>query len=75
MWSYKGQILQQFKGHKGKSIWSICVDKGEKLVFTGGGDNSVRMWSLLASQGKEANTKSLDLKVTVLFHRPFFSVA
>lgn len=64
MWSYKGHIIQKFKGHKGKSIWSMCVDKGEKSVFTGGGDNSVRMWSLEKGETtKEENTKSLNLQV------------
>ena len=86
MWSYAGKVVQKLKGHKGKSIWSLCIkegmqqnemsrtgvkhlgkvqlpikgdnqksskeDNGDKgsysatVVFTGGGDNSIRMWSV-----------------------------
>ena len=65
VWSYQGHILQKLKGHKGKSIWSMCIDMAEKHVLTGGGDNSVRMWSLdrPAEQTSGEENTSLDLQV------------
>ncbi|XP_052225658.1 WD repeat-containing protein 6-like isoform X3 [Dreissena polymorpha] len=65
IWSYEGRMIHKFKGHKGKSIWSVCIDKGEKLVFTSGGDHSVRAWSLQAAQAavKQTETSTLDLQL------------
>lgn len=46
----------------------MCIDKGQKHVFTGGGDNSVRVWSLEEKEAtKEENSKSLDLQVKEKF--------
>ncbi|XP_052770439.1 WD repeat-containing protein 6-like [Mya arenaria] len=112
VWSYEGQIIQKLKGHKGKSIWSLCAGKGNNtdikggnqeyskgrnsvvnregiqdqsmasnssylkvkgdeenresnLVFTGGGDNSIRMWRLQNQQEvhlkNETHTLNLQL--------------
>jgi len=43
----------------------MCIDMGEKHVLTGGGDNSVRMWSLdrPAEQTSGEENTSLDLQV------------
>lgn len=30
----------------GKSIWSLAVDQNKQVISTGGGDGSVRLWSL-----------------------------
>ncbi|ESO81945.1 hypothetical protein LOTGIDRAFT_170485 [Lottia gigantea] len=44
VWNYDGEVLNRFKGHKGKSIWSIdCTDD---IIVTGGGDNSIRLWKI-----------------------------
>lgn len=65
LWSCSGRVLKKFKGHKGKSIWSMCVDKGENFVITGGGDNSVRLWQLQQQEQESSNsrTRSLDLQI------------
>ncbi|KAL4231612.1 WD repeat-containing protein 6 [Mactra antiquata] len=63
VWSYSGKVIQKFKGHKGKSIWSMCVDKEEKNIVTGGGDNSIRIWSLNDVNNKLPCVTSLDLKL------------
>ena len=63
-------MIDKFKGHKGKSIWSLAVDKGENHVVTGGGDHSIRLWKL-QQLGKGGNSecveKDLDLEV-LWFH-------
>lgn len=32
VWSYSGTNLHSLKGHKGKSIWSMAVDRENKTV-------------------------------------------
>ncbi|XP_046362387.2 WD repeat-containing protein 6-like [Haliotis rufescens] len=62
VWDYAGNILHKFKGHKGKSIWSLACDKSGKFVVTGGGDASIRMWLLDdADHHQEAPQLSLSL--------------
>ena len=46
VWGYDGNIHRKFKGHQGKSIWSMTATEDEKFLVTGGGDASVRLWSL-----------------------------
>ena len=42
----EGTLVRKFSGHEGKSIWSCAADNDTSTVFTGGGDGSVRSWSL-----------------------------
>uniref|UniRef100_K1QY02 tRNA (34-2'-O)-methyltransferase regulator WDR6 n=1 Tax=Magallana gigas TaxID=29159 RepID=K1QY02_MAGGI len=65
VWNYEGDVLQKFKGHRGKSIWSLSVDEKERYVVTGGGDTSVRLW-YLSSRSERSNyvTQSLQLQQT-----------
>ncbi|OWF38296.1 WD repeat-containing protein 6-like [Mizuhopecten yessoensis] len=44
VWDNQGKITQRFKGHKGKSIWSLAVEDTGKFAVTGGGDSSIRLW-------------------------------
>lgn len=32
VWGYDGRTINVFKGHKGKSIWSVAVDRMNKIV-------------------------------------------
>ncbi|XP_061194456.1 tRNA (34-2'-O)-methyltransferase regulator WDR6-like isoform X1 [Saccostrea echinata] len=62
VWNYKGDILQKFKGHKGKSIWSLTVDDKERFVVTGGGDASIRLW-FLSSRSERSNYRTHSLQL------------
>ncbi|XP_062614048.1 tRNA (34-2'-O)-methyltransferase regulator WDR6-like isoform X2 [Saccostrea cucullata] len=62
VWNYNGDILQKFKGHKGKSIWSLTVDDKERFVVTGGGDASVRLW-YLSSRSERSNYRTHALQL------------
>ncbi|KAH9520190.1 WD repeat-containing protein 6 [Bulinus truncatus] len=53
VWDYKGNILKKFKGHKGRSIWSLAVSADEQYVLTGGGDASIRKWEINQLQHKD----------------------
>lgn len=46
VWSYKGDILHTFKGHKGRSIRALAVHERHDLVATGGADAGIRLWQL-----------------------------
>ncbi|WAR22367.1 WDR6-like protein [Mya arenaria] len=117
VWSYEGQIIQKLKGHKGKSIWSLCAGKGNNtdikggnqeyskgrnsvvnregiqdqsmasnssylkvkgdeenresnLVFTGGGDNSIRMWRLQNQQEVHLKNETHTLNLQAFTHVP-----
>ncbi|XP_071533185.1 tRNA (34-2'-O)-methyltransferase regulator WDR6 isoform X2 [Panulirus ornatus] len=46
VWDHKGKLLMSWKAHDGSCIWSVAATEcGSKLV-TGGGDGSVKSWSL-----------------------------
>ncbi|XP_063963460.1 tRNA (34-2'-O)-methyltransferase regulator WDR6-like [Lytechinus pictus] len=55
IWNMNGEIVQKLKSHKGKSIWSLAVQRDGSFVVTGGGDSSIRRWSL---QNKETRTSA-----------------
>ncbi|ELU07060.1 hypothetical protein CAPTEDRAFT_228218 [Capitella teleta] len=46
LWGYDGKVKRKFQGHKGRSIWSLTKNASETRVLTGGGDCSVRLWSV-----------------------------
>ncbi|XP_043835853.1 WD repeat-containing protein 6 [Dromiciops gliroides] len=46
VWNYVGEIVQTFKGHKGRSIRAVAVHKTQAWVVTGGADSSIRLWPL-----------------------------
>ncbi|XP_071154129.1 tRNA (34-2'-O)-methyltransferase regulator WDR6-like [Mytilus edulis] len=55
VWNYNGEVIQKFKGHKGKSIWSLAADKKEQFFVTGGGDTSIRLWKLNVAENQSVN--------------------
>ncbi|XP_020854969.1 tRNA (34-2'-O)-methyltransferase regulator WDR6 isoform X1 [Phascolarctos cinereus] len=46
VWNYIGEIVQTFKGHKGRSIRAVAVHKTQAWVVTGGADSGIRLWPL-----------------------------
>ncbi|XP_042212840.1 uncharacterized protein LOC121859952, partial [Homarus americanus] len=50
VWDHEGTLFKSWKAHDGSSIWSIAATECQTKVITGGGDGSVKSWSL--------NTKS-----------------
>ncbi|CAG5127560.1 unnamed protein product [Candidula unifasciata] len=53
IWSYSGNVLHKFKGHKGRSIWGLAIAEDEQFVLTAGGDGSVRMWEVHGEKTKK----------------------
>ncbi|KAJ1111028.1 hypothetical protein NDU88_008366 [Pleurodeles waltl] len=46
VWSYAGDIVHTFKGHKGRSIRAVAVHERHNMVATGGADAGIRLWQL-----------------------------
>uniref|UniRef100_A0A2C9KQE6 tRNA (34-2'-O)-methyltransferase regulator WDR6 n=1 Tax=Biomphalaria glabrata TaxID=6526 RepID=A0A2C9KQE6_BIOGL len=61
VWDYHGNILKKFKGHKGRSIWSLAVSADEQFVLTGGGDASIRQWKIDQLQEKETTQAIIEI--------------
>lgn len=50
VWSHEGEILQAFRGHRGRGIRAIATHERQTWVITGGDDSGIRLWHL-ASRG------------------------
>ncbi|GAB1604303.1 WD repeat-containing protein 6-like [Argonauta hians] len=59
VWDEEGQIVQKFKGHKGKSIWSLAVNEKETIAVTGGGDCSIRVWNIGNTENSQNYSQTL----------------
>ncbi|XP_043563560.1 WD repeat-containing protein 6 isoform X2 [Chiloscyllium plagiosum] len=51
VWSYDGDIIDCFKGHKGRSVRALAVNEDKGWLVTGGADSGIRLWKI---QGKKA---------------------
>ncbi|XP_062515131.1 tRNA (34-2'-O)-methyltransferase regulator WDR6-like isoform X2 [Corticium candelabrum] len=56
--------LHTFTGHKGRGIWSLAVNETLQIAATGGGDTSIRLWSL-KDFSKEAEQSSVSSHLPV----------
>ncbi|XP_075794511.1 tRNA (34-2'-O)-methyltransferase regulator WDR6 isoform X2 [Pelodiscus sinensis] len=50
VWNYSGEIVQSFRGHKGRSIRAVAVHEARGWVATGGADTGVRLWHMRGSE-------------------------
>jgi len=76
-----GEQLARFSGQKG-SLWSLAVHEGGKMIATGAGDGTIRLWSMEAALQKtnaldsNANAQTADdaaahtQGMTLTFHVP-----
>ncbi|KAM9326731.1 tRNA (34-2'-O)-methyltransferase regulator WDR6 [Gastrophryne carolinensis] len=46
VWSYSGDIVYTFKGHKGRGIRAVAVEVQLGWVATGGADSGIRLWQI-----------------------------
>eukprot|EP00794_Sanderia_malayensis_P005575 gene5575-6264_t len=58
LWTIDGSIAKKFKGHRGKSIWSLAVDEESQRIATGGGDGGIRLWSASDVLSKQFHSSS-----------------
>ncbi|XP_072276700.1 tRNA (34-2'-O)-methyltransferase regulator WDR6 [Pyxicephalus adspersus] len=52
VWNYAGDIVHNFRGHKGGGIRALAVQEQLGWVATGGADSSIRLWQI---KGKSSN--------------------
>ncbi|XP_038668167.1 WD repeat-containing protein 6 isoform X1 [Scyliorhinus canicula] len=46
VWSYNGDIINCFKGHKGRSVRAMAVNEDKGWLVTGGADSGIRLWKI-----------------------------
>ncbi|KAL9652513.1 hypothetical protein ABK040_000085 [Willaertia magna] len=46
VWDYEGNCISTLQGHFGRNVWRIDLNSKEEVIASGGGDSSVKLWSL-----------------------------
>ncbi|KAG2372874.1 hypothetical protein C9374_013081 [Naegleria lovaniensis] len=46
VWDYDGNCVSTLQGHIGRNVWRIDIDSTQQVIASGGGDSSVKLWSL-----------------------------
>ena len=46
VWDSTGKCLAVLRGHALKSVWSCAVDLTGRVLLTGGGDSSIKLWDV-----------------------------
>ncbi|XP_018431582.1 PREDICTED: WD repeat-containing protein 6 [Nanorana parkeri] len=64
VWSYAGDIVHNFKGHKGRGIRAVAVQDQLGWVATGGADSGIRLWQI---KGRSSSSNGL---VNLHFNAP-----
>lgn len=59
VWSYSGDIIHTFKGHKGRGIRAVAIQDQLGLVATGGADSGIRLWQIREKSSPSSNLLNL----------------
>ncbi|XP_067908226.1 WD repeat-containing protein 6 isoform X1 [Heterodontus francisci] len=46
VWNYNGEIINCFRGHKGRSVRALAVNEEKGWLVTGGADSGIRLWQI-----------------------------
>lgn len=46
VWDQEGKLMSWWKAHDGSCVWKVAASEDEGRLVTGGGDGSVKTWSL-----------------------------
>ncbi|KAM4722757.1 tRNA (34-2'-O)-methyltransferase regulator WDR6 [Rhinophrynus dorsalis] len=60
VWNYKGDIIHNFKGHKGRGIRAFAVQDQHGWVATGGADSAIRLWQIKGTSSVSKELLSLN---------------
>ncbi|XP_066452896.1 tRNA (34-2'-O)-methyltransferase regulator WDR6 [Eleutherodactylus coqui] len=60
VWSYNGDIIHNFKGHKGRGIRAIAIQDHLGWVATGGADSGIRLWQIKEKSSPYSNLSKLN---------------
>ncbi|KAJ1909087.1 WD repeat-containing protein 6 [Tieghemiomyces parasiticus] len=63
--------LAHWRGHRGKSVWSLAINPSRTVAATGGGDGGVRLWPLgdirRAARTDESTLQTMNLPPLVAY--------
>lgn len=57
------ECVHIFTGHKGRSVWSLGVEREEGIVATGGGDGKIILWDLSSHSAVTEERYNIDLSL------------
>ncbi|XP_077132588.1 tRNA (34-2'-O)-methyltransferase regulator WDR6 [Ranitomeya variabilis] len=60
VWSYSGDIIHHFKGHRGRGIRAVAIQDQLSLVATGGADCGIRLWQIKEKSSPSCNLLNLN---------------
>eukprot|EP00062_Callorhinchus_milii_P006138 gi/632946816/ref/XP_007888745.1/ PREDICTED: WD repeat-containing protein 6 [Callorhinchus milii] len=61
VWDYSGEIVNTFKGHKGRSVRALAVNEDQGWVVTGGADSGIRLWTIKEKESEDLAITQLNL--------------
>ncbi|KAM4022129.1 tRNA (34-2'-O)-methyltransferase regulator WDR6 isoform 1-T2 [Anomaloglossus baeobatrachus] len=61
IWSYSGEIIHNFKGHRGRGIRAVAIQDQLSLVATGGADCGIRLWQIKEKSSPSCSVLNLNL--------------
>ncbi|XP_067854519.1 WD repeat-containing protein 6 [Heptranchias perlo] len=59
VWSYNGNIVNTFRGHKGRSVRALAVNEDKGWVVTGGADSGIRLWKIQENKPEDMTVTQL----------------
>ncbi|XP_038179355.1 WD repeat-containing protein 6 [Arvicola amphibius] len=62
VWNHEGEILQAFRGHRGRGIRAIATHEKQAWVITGGDDSGIRLWHLVGRGYPGLGVSALSFK-------------
>ncbi|KAM4652828.1 tRNA (34-2'-O)-methyltransferase regulator WDR6 [Discoglossus pictus] len=62
VWNYNGDIIHNFKGHKGRGIRAVATQDQHGWVATGGADSGIRIWKLKENSAPSNGLLALNLE-------------
>lgn len=54
VWDQQGRLVTWWKAHDGSCVWNVAASEDEGQLVTGGGDGSVKTWSLNVTDSPKA---------------------
>uniref|UniRef100_UPI00398EC101 tRNA (34-2'-O)-methyltransferase regulator WDR6-like isoform X2 n=1 Tax=Pristiophorus japonicus TaxID=55135 RepID=UPI00398EC101 len=70
VWSYNGDIVDSFRGHRGRSVRAMAVNEDKGWVVTGGADSGIRLWRILEKKPQDVTVTQLKFDETGKVGKP-----
>ncbi|XP_078066061.1 tRNA (34-2'-O)-methyltransferase regulator WDR6 isoform X2 [Mustelus asterias] len=70
VWSYDGEIVNCFRGHKGRSVRALAANEDKGFLVTGGADSGIRLWKIQKGKSKDVAITQLKFGETGKMETP-----